>query len=71
MSQAVTNRVYLPDGTKLYFSDNIEGDTRIFKLYEQHGNLKLEACYKDQEGAKSLDDLEPFWVGTIEEQYNG
>lgn len=70
MSQAVTNRVYLPDGTKLYFSDNVAGDARIYQLYQRFGNLKLEACYKDQEGAQSLDDLEPFWSGTIEEQYS-
>lgn len=70
MSASVTNRVYLPDGSKLYISDDAAGDRRAFELYRQHGNLKLEACYKDQPQAKSLDDLEPFWTGTIEEQYS-
>lgn len=69
MSANVTNRIYLPDGTKVYLSDDRAGDARAFELYERHGNLKLESCYKDQEGAKSLDDLKPFWTGTIEEQY--
>lgn len=70
MSASVTNRVYLPDGSKLYLSDDRAGDTRAFELYQQYGDLKLEACYKDQPGAKSLDDLKPFWTGTIEEQYS-
>jgi ABC-type metal ion transport system substrate-binding protein len=60
----------LPDGTKVYISDDSAGDARASELYEKHGNLKLEACYKDQPEAKSLDDLKPFWTGTIEEQYS-
>lgn len=69
MSAAITNRVYLPDGSKMYLSDNADGDARAAELYEKYGNLKLEACYKEM--GKSLDDLTPFWTGTIEEQYNG
>lgn len=71
MSANVTNRVYLPDGTKVYLSDGTAGDYRAEELYERYGDLKLEACYKDQEGANSLDDLVPFWTGTIVENYGG
>jgi hypothetical protein len=70
MSASVTNRIILPDGSSVYVSDNADGDKRAMELYHKYGNLTLEACYKDQEGAKSLDDLKPFWVGTIEEQYS-
>lgn len=71
MSASITNRVILPDGTKIYLSDDQHGDARAGELYEKYGNLTMESCYKDQEGAKSLDDLTPFWSGTIWEQYNG
>lgn len=68
MSASVTNRVYLPDGSKVYLSDDAAGDERAIELYTQHGNLKIEACTKEL--GKSLDELEPFWSGTIEEQYS-
>lgn len=70
MSANITNRVYLPSGDKLYLSDDSAGDARAMELYKQYGNLKLEACFKDQEGTNSLDDLAPFWSGSIEEQYS-
>lgn len=68
MSASITNRVYLPDGSKIYISDDAAGDARAFELYEKYGNLKLEACNKEL--GKSLDELKPFWTGTIEEQYS-
>jgi len=68
MSASVTNRVYLPDGQKIYITDDCAGDERMFQLYEKFGNLKMEACHK--EWGKLLDDMKPFWAGTIEEQYS-
>lgn len=64
----VTNRIYLPDNHHVYVSDDCAGDDRLAELYKQHGNLKIEACYKDS-GA-SLQELKPFWTGTIESFFN-
>lgn len=68
MSASVVNRVILPDGGKMYISDDAQGDKRAAEIYTKYGNCKLEACYKDS--GKSLDELEPFWSGTIKEQYS-
>ena len=68
MSSAVTNRVYLPDGNKIYLSDDAWGDKRIDELHQTYGNLKVEACHK--EWGKSLDDMQAFWQGTIESFYS-
>lgn len=74
MSFAVTNRVYLPRkavqekkllSDKVYVSDDRAGDDRLVELYQHFGNLKMEACYKDS--GESLDDLKPFWEGTVRE----
>lgn len=68
MSASITHRVFLPDGTKLYISDDWAGDRRMEELHAQHGDLKMESCNK--EWGKSLDELTPFWRGTIVEQYS-
>lgn len=65
MSASIVNRVYLPDGTKLYISDDRAGDERLEQLFKQYGDLKLEAC--DKEFGKGLDELKAFWTGTIKE----
>lgn len=71
MSANVVNRVILPDGGKLYVTDDVAGDNRMEQIYTKYGNCKIEACYKDEnQAAKSLDDFKPFWTGTIEEQYS-
>jgi hypothetical protein len=65
MSHAVTNRLYLPAGQKVYCSDDVHGDERIRELYHRHGDLNVEACNK--QAGMMLDDLPAFWKGTIEE----
>lgn len=68
MSASVTNRVYLPDGSKLYTSDDVAGDNRLEELFTKYGDLKIEACHKIL--GKNLDDLESFWTGTIKEFFS-
>jgi hypothetical protein len=68
MSAAVTNRVLIPNRRPLYVSDDVAGDNRLEELYILYGNLPLEACNK--EPGRSLDDLTPFWTGTIEEFFS-
>ena len=63
----MTNRVYLPDGNKIYVSDDQYGDARLLELYAKYGNLKMEWCNKVWGSA--LDDATAEWEGTIEEQY--
>ncbi len=69
MSSAVTNRVYLPDGKKIYVTDDVWGDERLEQLYSTYGNLKVEACHK--EWGKNLHDMEAFWSGTIGTFWDG
>lgn len=69
MSASITNRVILPDGGKMYVSDDIQGDIRLEQIYKKYGNCKIESCNKEF-GGKSLDELESFWQGTIEEFFN-
>jgi len=68
MSASITNRVILPDGNKIYCSDDLYGDVRINELHKKFGNLKIEACNKIF--GKSLDEAEAFWTGTIEEYFS-
>ena len=65
---SVTNRVFLPNGQKIYVSDDVYGDDRLEQIFSEYGNLKLEACYKVL--GTSLDDLPAFWSGTIIEFFN-
>ena len=65
MSAAVTNRVYMPDGRKIYVSDDAFGQYRFEELYEIYGNCKVEACWKDW--GTSLDDCIMFWEGDLHE----
>ena len=78
MSSAVTNRVYLPESLlrehpdyspTIYCSDDVWGDERMRQLYAKYGNLKVEACPKGW--GKSLDDMNPFWTGTIYSFFEG
>ena len=64
-----TNRVYLPDGNKMYVSDDQAGDNRLIELYQEYGNLKVETCHKVL--GKSLDDLKVVTTGTIKSVYIG
>lgn len=62
-----TNRVYLPDGRKIYTSDDWAGDRRNEELHATYGNLKVEVCQKEL--GKSLDTLEVILTTTLEGLY--
>lgn len=66
----LTNRVFLPGGNTLYVSDDNAGDARFADLIDEgHGNAKVEVC--DKRTGKSLQDLKPFIIGTVEKIYDG
>ncbi len=65
MASNVTNRVYLPNKSRIYVSDDQYGDQRLMELFNIYGNLKVESCYKEL--GSSLDSLKSFWTGTIKE----
>jgi hypothetical protein len=58
-----TNRVFLPDGRKIYVSDDNAGDQRLEELHNEYGNLKVEVCRK--EFGSTLDECEVFLKTTI------
>jgi len=68
MASDVTNRVILPNGKKVYVTDDNYGDDVIEQIYEQYGNCEIQACTKVF--GNSLDTLKPFWTGTITNYFN-
>ena len=65
MSSQVTNRVYMPDGRKIYVSDDAFGQLRFEELYTIYGNCKVEACWKVW--GTTLDDCVAWWAGDLRE----
>lgn len=68
MSASITNRIFLPDGKKIYVTDDQYGDERLIELHQKYGNLKMQSCHK--EFGKTLDQLKSFWTGTIEKFFS-
>jgi len=63
MAHNITNRVILPDGNKIYATDDMHGDNVIEQIYKEYGDCKIETCEKVL--GKSLDELKPMWTGKI------
>lgn len=68
MSMHFTNRVYLPDGNKIYVSDDQAGGMRLEELYDRYGNLTVEVC--DKVWGRSLDEQTVVFKTNIEEFFS-
>ena len=64
-----THRVFLPDGSKIYVSDDNAGDQRLAEIYERYGNVQVEICRK--EFGKVLDEQKAMCKGPITSVMNG